>query len=325
VRAWKLRSPLAAAMKQFIDLRRLSGTDYDSQGKLLEYFDRFLVEEKLSVARLRREITDRYQRRLVHLAPRSRGNRLSVVHQFGAYLARTDPFSYVPESPAGPASYAAHPPYIFSLGQVQALLTAASNLLPPGSLRPETYRTLLGLLYSTGIRIGEACALNLEDFHSADQRLHIAAGKFRKARWVAMSDSTCRAVEQYLGRRLRMPPHGPDSPLFLNGYGRPLHHATVHHTFRRLLEQCGIPHHKSTGPRLHDLRHTFAVHRLLAWYRDGQDVNARLPWLATSMGHVDIKSTQVYLRATPELIEHVDRRFHLYYQQHVKLLGGTPS
>jgi site-specific recombinase XerD len=101
-----------------------------------------------------------------------------------------------------------------------------------------------------------------------------------------------------------------------------LHHGTVNQTFRHLLKQCNIHHSKHTGPRIHDIRHTFAVHRLLAWYRDGKDVNARLPWLATYMGHVDIHSTQVYLRATPELIEQVHRRFHNHYLHQVKPKGG---
>lgn len=320
---YKRCSCLATQIEKFIALRRLSGADYRSPAQLLEYFDRFLVEQERSEPRLTREITDRYQHSLARLAPRSRGNRLCVVKQFGEYLARTDALSYVPESPRCPSSRVAHTPYIYSLSQMRALLSAASDLPPPGSLRPETYRTLLGLLYSTGIRIGEACALKLEDFHSAEQRIYIAAGKFRKARWVALSESTCRAVRQYVDRRMRRRPRALESPLFLNERGCPPHPVTVNQTFRRLLERGGIPHHPATGPRLHDLRHTFAVHRLLAWYRDGADVNARLPWLATYMGHVDIQSTQVYLHATPELIEHVDRRFHQHYLQHVKTPEGT--
>jgi site-specific recombinase XerD len=121
-------------------------------------------------------------------------------------------------------------------------------------------------------------------------------------------------------KRLQMSPRSPDSPFFINQRSCRLHHCTVNQTFLHLLRQCSI-HHSKTGPRIHDLRHTFAVHRLLAWYRDGQDVNARLPWLATYMGHVDIHSTQVYLRATPELIEQVHRRFHNHYLHQVKSKG----
>jgi site-specific recombinase XerD len=165
-------------------------------------------------------------------------------------------------------------------------------------------------------------ALNLEHFHSTERRLHIAEGKFRKARWVPLSASTCLALDQYLRKRLQIRPRSPDSPLLINQRSRRLLHCTVNQTFRHLLRQCGIRHSKHTGPRIHDLRHTFAVHRLLAWYRDGEDVNARLPWLATYMGHVDIHSTQVYLRATPELIEQVDRRFYNHYLNQVKPHGG---
>jgi len=110
--------------------------------------------------------------------------------------------------------------------------------------------------------------------------------------------------------------------LFVNLRAGRLHHCTVYQTFRQLLEKCGIEHHKHTGPRIHDLRHTFAVHRLLAWYRDGRDVNARLPALATYMGHVDVTSTQVYLHPTAELLEHVGNRFHDHYMHNVKYHGG---
>jgi site-specific recombinase XerD len=320
----KLHSCLANKMQCFIELRRLSGTDYQSQTQLLGYFDRFLGERGLTEPRITRDIIDAYQQSLGHLRPRVQENRLCVVRQFCEYLTRTDPQCYVPERLRGIRSEEAHPRPIYSTTQVQTLLAAASELSPPHSLRPETYRTLLGLLYSTGIRIGEAFALNLEDFHSDQPSLWIAEGKFRKARWVPLSSSTSQQLHQYVQTRQKISPRSPDSPLFLNQRSRRLHHATVNHTFRHLLKQSGIPHHKHTGPRIHDLRHTFAVHRLLAWYRDGQDVNARLPWLATYMGHVDIYSTQVYLRPTAELMEQVDRRFYQHYLHHVKS-QGEPS
>jgi len=321
---WKFRSSLADKIQNFIHLRRLSGTDYQSQAQLLGYFDRFLFEQQISGPPLTREITDGYLLGLSPLAPRSRSNRFCVVRQFCQYLARDDPRGYVPESLRVIPSQGAHPPYIYSPSQIQTLLVAASKLPPPTSLRPHTYRTLLGLLYSTGIRIGEAVALNREDFQEAEQRLYIAQGKFRKARWVPLSASTSRALQQYLYKRLKIKPSSPDSPLFLNQRSRRLTPCTINQTFHYLLRQCGIPRSKLTGPRIHDLRHTFAVERLLAWYRDGQDVNARLPWLSTYMGHVDVHSTQIYLQATPELIAQADRRFYHHYLHQVKPQGGTP-
>ena len=322
MRPLKLHSSLAGPIQNFINLRRLSGTDYKSQAQLLGYFDRFLLNQKRDISCMTRQIADCYQQSLSHLTPRSRSNRFCVVRQLCEYLARNDPCSYVPEPLKTIPSKGTHPPYIYTHSEIQGLLGAASKLPPPNSLRPHTYQTLLGLLYTTGIRIGEALSVNLEHFHRTERRIYIAEGKFRKARWVPLSDSTCRALEQYLRKRSQIRPRSPDSPLLINQRSQRLHQCSVNQTFRNLLRQCGIHHSKPIGPRIHDLRHTFAVDRLLAWYRDGQDVNARLPWQATYMGHVDVHSTQVYLQATPELIEQVDRRFHNHYLYQVKNHGG---
>lgn len=328
MRPLKLHSCLAGSIQNFINLRRLSGTDYKSQAQLLGYFDRFLLKQKWNIPRITREITDCYQQNLSHLAPRTRSNRFCVVRQLCEYLDRSDPRSYVPEPLKVIPSKGTRQPYIYTHSEIQTLLGTASKLTPPNSLRPHTYQTLLGLLYSTGIRIGEALALNMEHFHSTERRLYIAEGKFRKARWAPLSASTHRALEQYVLKRLQIRPRSPDSALFINQRSRRLHQCTVNDTFRHLLRQCAIHHSKDTGPRIHDLRHTFAVHRLLSWYRDGQDVNARLPWLSTYMGHVDVHSTQVYLQATVELIEQVNRRFHNHYLYQIKHRGGkndTPT
>ena len=324
MKALEFHSCLAPEIRRFISLRQLSGTDYHSQALLLRHFDRFLRDQELKKPRITRQIIDDYLQTLSHLAVRSHGNRYCVVRQLCRYLWRVDPLTYVPEAIKTIQSQASRQPYIYSVAEICSLLAAASELPPTGSLRPQTYRTLLGLLYTTGIRIGEAMALNLEDFYSIEQRIYIAKGKFRKARWIPLSDSTSKALRSYVDKRLRVKPDSVDSPLLINERSRRLHHCTVNRTFRGLLHRCDIPHDKHTGARVHDLRHTFAAHRLLQWYRDGKDVNARLPWLATYMGHVDINSTQVYLRATPELNEEVGRRFYNHYLQRIKTNGETP-
>ncbi len=214
-------------------------------------------------------------------------------------------------------------PYIFSEQEIKNLLSAASALSPSGSLRPHTYRTLFGLLYTTGIRISEAFTLTLKDFQSELDLLYIAEGKFKKARWVPLHPSTSTMLNQYVKHRLRFGPRTPESPLFINLRTHRLCHCTVYQAFRQLLEKCGIPHNKHTGPRIHDLRHTFAVHRLLAWYKDKKDVNACLPALATYMGHVDVCSTHVYLRPTVELLEQVNNRLHNHYLHNLKTSGTT--
>jgi len=324
MRAIEFHSPVAAQLQRFVELRRAGGSDYLAQTRLLLYFDRFLVGWPAAGPRLTREITEAYLGTLGQLRPRTRDNHLSVVRQFCEYLSRTEPRCYIPERRRGIRPQDTRRPHIYTVGEVHRLLAAAAGLPPSNALRPYTYRTLLGLLYSTGMRIGEALALNLEDFHREEQNLYVARGKFRKARWLSLSGTASEALGQYLEKRRHVGPGEPGGPLFLDRWDRRLGYPAVSAVFRRLLRQCGIAHHRDTGPRIHDLRHTFAVHRLLAWYRDGQDVNARLPWLATYLGHVDIRSTQVYLHATAELLEQVDERFHRHYLEHVKSPGGAP-
>ena len=310
----ELHSSLANEIRNLIALRRLAGTDYQSQASLLLYFDRFLVQEKFTATRVTSQITNRYQASLTHLSPGSQANRFCVVRQLCSYLAQKDPLSYVPQPRRTVASWEAHMPYIYTKTEIRALIRTASELSPRDSLRPHTYSTLLGLLYVTGIRLGEATSLNLEDFYNEQQMIYIREGKFRKSRWVPVTFSTSRAIEQYLQRRLRMEPLSPESPLFLNLRSRRLHQCTLSQAFGRLLKECGI----QFGARIHDLRHTFATHRLLEWYRAGCDVNARLPWLATYMGHVGIASTQIYLQITAELLEEANARFHSHYLRYVK-------
>jgi site-specific recombinase XerD len=321
MKALRLYSCLAEPIQNFINLRCLSGTDYRGQAQLLGYFDRFLFEQGIKIPRMTQQITDCYLESLSQLAPRSRANRFCVVRQLCQFLTQSDPLNYIPEPFKAIPSRGNRKPYIYTLSEIQILMEAASKLPPENTLRPNTYKTLLGLLYSTGIRIGEALALNLEHFHRTSRRLYIAEGKFRKARCVPLSICTCAALEQYLVSRIKIKPHCPDSAFFINNRSRRLHQCAVNQTFHFLLRKCEIACNKATGPRVHDFRHSFAVHRLLAWYRDGQDVNARLPWLSTYMGHVDVHSTQVYLQATAQLIDQVNHRFYSHYLNQVKNKG----
>lgn len=319
--AWSLCSCLAEDIEKLIRLRCLSGTDYSSQARLLGYFDHFLVKRSIWQRRITRETCDSYKQELANLAPRYQANRFCVVRQLCRYLALSDPLSYIPAAPRAPSSHQIRRAYIFTKEEVAALLRASSQLPPAGSLRPQTYWTLLGLLYSTGIRVGEAMALNIKDFFPAETRLYVAKGKFRKARWIMLSESTRDALQRYLENRCEKSPSIPESPLLLNERRRRLTHPTIYATYRTLLKTCGIAHHKKTGPRIHDLRHTFAVHRLLAWYQDGDDINVRLPALATYMGHVNISSTLIYLQPTAELQGEVNRRFHNHYLNHIASEG----
>jgi site-specific recombinase XerD len=291
---------------------------------MLGRFDDFLAEEGFDDTRITRAITEGYQRTLVELAQRSQYNRFCVVRQFCEYLALDDPISYVPPPMRHVSSRGAHLPYIYSPEQVKSLLEAAETLNSANTLYPLVTKTFLGLLYTTGLRCSEALGLNLEDFYPQKSSLYVREGKFKKDRWIPLATSTCQALKAYARRRNEIPaPTG--APFFVNQRGRRLQRASIYQTFRRLLEKCGIPYQPGAGPRLHDFRHTFANHRLLQWYREGEDPNTHLPALATFMGHVDIQSTQLYLQATPELIKQVDQRFHNHFLNHIQKKKGTSS
>jgi len=215
-------------------------------------------------------------------------------------------------------------PYIYSEEEIRGLLRAAARLT--GDLRPHTYVTLLLVLYTTGVRLGEALRLELGDVDLDRAVLHVRAGKFRKSRLVPMAASLRTRLDTYLAQRRRAgAPTRRDAALFWSPRGGHYSHIGVQHGLSQLVrEVCGKPPGRGTGPRVHDLRHAFAVHRLLRWYRDDLDVQVKLPLLATYLGHCSFLSTQVYLTATPELLAEASRRFHHGFGDLVRPLGGTP-
>jgi len=310
-------SCLAGYMRSFVALRQLSGTDYQSQARLLSYFDRFLVAEDFTQRYVDAEVVQRYVAGMGALAPRTRCNRVSVLRQFCCDLATVEPRCHIPEPLRCIRSADAHVAYIYSDAELRAILAEAIRLRPIDSIRPRTFHTLFGLLYTSGIRIGEAMALDLEDACADSMRLLIRNGKFRKERWVPLSKSTWGVLQDYIRVRCRLFAPMAHSPLFVNVRGSRLRHCSVYVAFHGVLAAAQIPEVGADGPRVHDFRHTFAVRRVLRWYQQGRDVNALLPALATYMGHVDIASTQVYLNVAGELLGPVNERFHNHFQQHI--------
>jgi len=312
---------LSEHMRRFVEWRAAGGRDREYQAQQVRFFDRFLVAEGLTGPTVTHEIIDRYLEDLSRLSISTQSTRFHVLRNLCIYIRRADPECYVP--PLRKYRRAPYQPFIFELSQVQDLLAAASRLRYPNTLHPHTYRTLFGLLYATGMRVGEAAALKLTDFDAERALLYIAEGKFHKARWVPLHPSACSAVQSYVERRRHMLPNGPQDPLFVNRIGRPLRHGKIYNVYGRLRKECGLLDLPNGPPRIHDLRHSFAVHRLLAWYEDGEDINARLPSLATYMGHAHIRYTQVYLSPTKELLNRVHARFHSYYVDNVKPQGDA--
>jgi integrase len=316
-------SVLAGRFSQFVTFRRLSGLDFSSQSRLLGYFDRFVHQQNFRGLWPSGEVIERYVATTQGLSPGSRANRFCVVRQFCRYLRQFEPHCYVPEEMLPLERRPARVPHIYTEGEITAILAAASDLPPRDSLRPKTYSTLFGLLYTTGLRCGEAFALNLEDVDLGRELLFVRKGKFGKSRWVPISPSTSAALRNYIQERARVAPAAAELPLFLTSTGRRVYHTNADLAFRQVLTRCGLRGGRGCGgPRMHDMRHTFACTRLLKWYREGKDVQLLLPALATYLGHVKVSSTQVYLRATAELLEEANQRFLKNFRQNILEKGN---
>ena len=212
-------------------------------------------------------------------------------------------------------------PYIYSVVELQELLEATAVLKNTVShLRPLTYRTLLLLLYGSGLRVSEALALRIGDVDLALQLVTVKNTKFYKTRLVPIGTRLTQQLAAYLDRRRMLPmPEGEGSAFLSSRTGHGFCYSQVIRAFQRVRSTAGIgcPPGELRPPRLHDLRHTAAVHRVVAWYRTDKDVQLLLPRLATYLGHVDLRSTQRYLQMTPELLQEASRRFAHYAAQEV--------
>jgi integrase len=207
-------------------------------------------------------------------------------------------------------------PYVYSTEELRQLLQATTTLRAGYSRQvPAMYRTLLLLLYGTGMRIGEALHLTLEDVDLIEKVITVRHTKFFKTRLVPIGPNLARELANHVQRRLAFPmPAGKASPLFTTRDGRGWSYPRVISLFQHVRRAAGIscPADEPRPPRLHDIRHTAAVHRLLAWYHSGQDVQRLLPQLATYLGHINIRSTQRYLQMTPDLLQAASQRFAQY-------------
>ncbi len=227
--------------------------------------------------------------------------RLMVVRIFARHLAVLDPATQVPPVDLLPHHYRRITPHLYSPGEISALLEATDSLRP--ALRALTWRILIGLLAVTGMRTGEACRLDRDDVDLGDGLLTVRDSKFGKHRQVPIHASTVQALDSYGRARDRFMVTAATPAWFVSSRGTRLDHSNLKYTFIPLFEAAGIQVPAGQRrPRLHDLRHTFCTATLLDWYREGVDVQARLPWLSTYVGHVDPKSTFWYLSGSPELL-----------------------
>jgi integrase len=240
------------------------------------------------------------------------------VRSFCLYRLRTEPRCFVPDLRSFPPYHQRLKPYIFSEDEVAKLLSAASSLKrnPASPLRPEVTRLAIVLLFTTGIRRGELLNLMFGDYDPRESTLHIRETKFYKSRLLPINGDIADEIERYLHVRARLRfPASADTPLIWNATrgGRAYTGTGLTYCVRPLIKQCGITTITGNTPRIHDFRHSFAVNVLLRWYRAGADVEAKLPLLATYLGHGSALSTHYYLHFIEPLRTAANERFENHY------------
>ncbi|MES9903569.1 MAG: tyrosine-type recombinase/integrase [Sedimenticola sp.] len=248
-----------------------------------------------------------------NVQPAHWAKRLSFVRGFARYRSASDPRTQIPSPRLLPFQPKRARPYLYSDEEINSLLCAALNMshrYNSCALLPWVYYCLFGLLSVTGLRIGEAQNLKVQDVDLETAVLTIRNAKFGKTRLIPLHSSTSKVLEDYITRRQQHWSGRAVSPyLFVSSWGNRLDSAQIHRAFYVLSRQVGLRGESdSHGPRLHDLRHRFATNTLVNWYRSGQDPERRLPLLSAYLGHVHVADTQWYLEGTPELMREAMRR-----------------
>jgi integrase len=291
---------LRGALDDYLALRRALGFKLERPGQLLADFTGYL--EAAGAPTVTTELALAWATAPAGADPSWWRGRLAAIRPFARYLAALIPGTEVPPAGLlpGPVSRRAAP-YLYSPAEITALMTAAAAIRTP--LRAATYQTLIGLLAVTGMRAGEAIRLDQPDADLRAGLLTIRESKFGKSRQLPLHATTAAALAGYAALRDRHHPCPATPAFFVSLTGTRLIYKNVHYTFHRLTQALGLaPRSPQCRPRIHDLRHSFAVASLLGWHRDGGDVAARLPLLSAWLGHADPGSTYWYLTGTPELL-----------------------
>jgi len=309
----RFKSTLASVIADYLALKTALGRRYDSERWILQSLDVFLVEQATD-ADLTAETFACWCRTLQHLSPTVRRMRMRVVRNLCLYRRRMEPACFVPDAALFPPTRQGVKPHIFTDAQVIRIIKATRSLQVAAycPLRPATFRLAIVLLYTAGLRRGELLRLTIADVDHREQTLLIRVTKFHKSRRVPLSPSVFKEVERYLKARRAHRLPAPYEPLLIwnvDGPARGYTGTGLHRVIRRLLREAGIRKPDGRLPRTHDFRHSMAVNALLRWYRAGVDVHAKLPLLATYMGHVSILSTQHYLHFVDDLASSASARF----------------
>lgn len=301
---------LQSLIEQYIAYRQSLGEQQGSNGSTLRAFGRF-IGASVEIDDVH---PDRVNAFLAGTGPITLTwhTKLSVLRTFYQYAVSREYADRAPLPTVLPKRPPAFVPYIYSREQMRRILrTAKSDNRYRAGIRPDTMHIIFLVLYSTGLRVQELVDLDMSDVSFADSTMKVRQSKFGKTRLVPFGPQLQRALQDYSKGH---PATRPENPFFMTRHMRRIKADTLQHNHRILCKRAGI--RRADGaryqPRIHDLRHTFAVHRLTSWYRQGADVQRLLPLLSVYLGHVHIRATQVYLSMTPELLAEAGDRFQQY-------------
>jgi len=309
---------LRQAAQEYLSMRRHLGFKLHDAGKGLLDFVTFMAQHR--APSITQALALAWAQQPSNAQPAYWARRLGFVRGFAQHRSATDPRTQIPAEGLLPFQPQRARPYLYSDAEIRDLLRAALTMpcrYARGQLRPWVYYCLFGLLSVSGLRLGEARNLELDDVDLTTAVLTIRGAKFGKTRLVPLHASTCTVLAEYLRRRQRhWGPRPVSSYVFVSSWGHRLDSGDIHRTFYALSRQVGLrgpsDHH---GPRLHDLRHRFATQTLVHWYRSHQDPERRLPVLSAYLGHVHVADTQWYLSGSPELMRAAMRRLEHRWEE----------
>ncbi len=311
-------SVLAPYLSDFIAFKRSLGYKYEEQERMLSNFDRFVLEQNQTIIGLSKEVADKWTERRNNEADLSRYGRIVCLCQLAVYLRNRGITSYLPQLPKYPDC--TFIPYIYSYDEIAAIFNACDHLkLKKTDMSSSLFAMpcLLRMLYATGIRVAEALFLKNMDVNIYDKCLTLKETKNGKDRLVPFTDSLANVCKDYLQYRNKLPIvdlDNEDRPFFVTLNGASCKRDRVYQWFRKILDRAAIPFMGNKhGPRVHDIRHSFAYHSFVKLSDDGMDLYCSWPYLCTYLGHQSLESTEQYVRLTsqlyPELLRDSDKMY----------------
>jgi len=295
-------------MEKFLQEKHACGYTYREQTRILRRLDSFVVQEGLGTCELPGSIAQKWLAKKTHESAGTHQQRIIATRQFSRFLLRLGYSAYVPDSTLAARNPSTFVPRMLTDEELRKFFQAVDTLEPTARsplrhfIMPEVFR----LLYRCGFRVSEVLKLGVRDVDLNQGIITVRQGKFRKDRLVPPAVALVKRLRKYAAHFENRP---PDAIFFPGPGGGPFSLGAVYGLFRQLLLQCGISHGgRGKGPRIHDARHRFACCVLRRWYQDGENLDAKLPLLATYLGHQNLSGTQRYLHLTAELFPEITAR-----------------